>query len=263
MSASGTGEARASDGGTAVSGSVVGSTVSSTTIAHQNNRWYSLFSGERTAGRSLLPSLVLLGVVVALVRQPQGRMSQFTLVYVLLGAALLASVALAFLAGETTGGRRAAPPPARPSRAPSARTGIALLTALLCLVATGTGLLRVEYLRDHGEVSAAGRYTLKGATGVADGGAATLILDGGTDRDRVKFTVALGEPYRGEGNCVPGARLGVALEGTPETSVKLVKAVATADLRIGGGDGTRILLIVHVDDGCSVNLRVTDVLLYG
>lgn len=262
-SASETGDAQASDGGTAVSGSVVGSNLSSTRIAHQSNRWYTLFLWERAAGWSLLPVVVGLIAVAALVRQPQGRMGQFVLVYMLLAAAILASVLLAVLAGEPVGRGRAAPSPARTVGGISSRAGLRLLTVMLCLAAAGSGLLRMEYLRDHGEVDVSG-FRLEKATGVGNGEWATLVLDEGAERDRMKATVSIKDPNPNGGSCARGTDLDVALEGgTPTRTNESLSDGGTADLRLEDKREIRVRLTVHTIPGCRVDLGVTGVLLYG
>ncbi|MFJ6618940.1 hypothetical protein ACIQOW_15355 [Kitasatospora sp. NPDC091335] len=244
-SASDTGAARANDGGTAISGTVVGSNV--------NSRIYTLHFWGRAAGWSLPTVLVGLIVVVALARQPGGSIGQFVPVYVLLGAALLASVLLAMLAGEQAG------------RGDFFRSGLRLPAALLCLVAAGAGLLWMEYLRDHGEVDVAGgHFRVENATEVGDGGEATLVVDAaGMKRDGMKVTVSIGQPVRKVGSCAAVTTLGVALGKQVQSANRSLEDGDTADLRLDGGSEIRVRLIVHTQKGCQVNLGVTKVLLYG
>ncbi|MFE7594412.1 hypothetical protein ACFU6K_33910 [Kitasatospora sp. NPDC057512] len=246
-SASDTGAARANDGGTAISGTVVGSNV--------NSRIYTLYFWGRAASWSLPTVLIGLVAVVTLVRQPQGRIGQFTPVYLLLGAALLASVLLTMLAGEQAG------------RGDFFRSGLRLPAAfLLCLVAAGAGLLWMGYLRDHGEVDVAGgHFRVENATEVGDGEGATLVVDAdGMKRDGMKVTVSIGQRVRNGGSCAAATTLGVALEGKDVQSAnRSLEDGDTADLRLDGGSEIRVRLIVHTQKGCQVNLGVTKVLLYG
>ncbi|MEU3073203.1 hypothetical protein [Streptomyces laurentii] len=246
VSASETGAARAHDGGTAISGTVVGSNF--------NSRVYTLHFWGRAAGWSIPTVLVGLIAVVTLVRQPEGRIGQFTPVYVLLGAALLASVLLTMLAGEQAG------------RGDFFRSGFRLPAALLCLVAAGAGLLWMEYLRDHGEVDVAGRhFRIENATEVGNGEGATLVVDAaGMERDGMNVTVSIKNRNSKAGSCARATRLGVALEG--ERAQRVNRELGdgnTAVLQLDGGSEIRVRLTVHTENGCRVNLGVTKVLMYG
>jgi hypothetical protein len=259
VSASGTGAARASDGGTAISGSVVGSNV--------NSRFYTLHFLGRAAGWSLPAVVVGLIAVATLFRQPPGRIGQFTPVYVLLGAALLASVLLVILAGEQVARNRTAPYPGRAEggHGDFFRSGLRLPAALLCLLAAGAGLLWMEYLRNHGEVDLARRhYRIERPTGLGDGEETTLVVDGGTKRDRMRATFSIRDPRPGGGNCGAATTLGVALEGEPTAGANgSLQDGKTAVLRLDGKSEIRVRLTVHTVRRCRVDLGVAKVLLYG
>ncbi|MTE21874.1 hypothetical protein F0L17_22710 [Streptomyces sp. TRM43335] len=256
-SASGTGGAKASDGGTAVSGTVFRSSISSTAIGHQ----YTLL-WEWAAGWSVLPVAVGSITAVALARKPEGRTSQFVLPYTLMAATVLAAVLLAVLAGEWGGRGRAAERPTRKGTGPS--LGIRVAMVVMCLAAALSGLLWMEYLREHGEVDVTRRVVLENHSGVGDGKSATLILDGRPERDHLRVTVSVEDENPAAGACARGTEIDVALEGEPLRGAnKALVDGETAELELGGGNEVRVRLTVHTVSGCHVELGVTDVFLYG
>ncbi|MFD7667622.1 hypothetical protein [Streptomyces sp. NPDC059788] len=261
-SASRTGKAKADTGGTAVSGTVVGSTISSTTIGHQSNNWYSLFSRKEkmAAGWGLYLILALISVVV-LVMQPEGPWEQFVLPYVLLIAAHFVCLFLALDAWAWNGQER------RNwlwlNRSSTLPGQVRLVISFLCLAVALLALLRMAYLRDHGELDVTNSVAISGGHRLKDKEAALLTVNPKDPRRYLllNMTVESSKPYT---SCKSDTTLDLWLVG-PQSGEQHENLRSGKPVELALGEKrtkVKVQLMVHTAPGCEVDVRVAKAALH-
>ncbi|MFI2238571.1 hypothetical protein [Streptomyces chrestomyceticus] len=255
-SASRTGKAKADTGGTAVSGTVVGSTISSTTIGHQSNNWYSLFSRrEKTAAGWGLYLIIALISVVVLVMQPEGPWEQFVLPYALLVVAHCACLLLAIDAWAWRGEGRWSW--VWLNRFSAFRGPVRLVVSFLCLTLTVLALLRMAYLKDHGELDITNSVDVSGNQRLKDKGSALLTAHPEAPRRYLRLTVTVesSKPYT---SCKSDTTLDLWLDG-PQAGGQRESLRGGYPVKLALGEKRteiKVRLMVHTTPGCEVDVQV-------
>lgn len=264
-SASQTGSAEARTGGTAVSGTVIGSSFSSQTIGHQSNHWYSVFARQekRASGWGGITAVVLLVTIVVLYTRPEGPESQFVVAYALLALANVVSVLLAFDAWTRTGEVRSVR--LRLGSAGGLPAGARLPLSFLCLILAALAVLETDQVRKHGRVDvAASEIDVKPDKLLEDGEQSVLTLRPKAERRHLELTVEVSASRR-NGACGYGTRFSLAVgEQAPKKQHEGLKSGDLVKLDLDSGrPEIELRLTVNTTADCEVDIHVAQATVYG
>ncbi|MFJ5776301.1 hypothetical protein [Streptomyces sp. NPDC093094] len=181
----------------------------------------------------------------ALISAPDGPLRQFVWVYLAIAGSV--GLALARLV--------------HPGSENRARHWRVLMSAASVMFAVA-GTVGMDHLADHGEIDVTGRSRL--TTGaVTNGSELRLVVDGPTDRARLRLTLTIRDAARSSQFCAPETRYSAQLHNQASTRVEDVGSGRTIDFPLGGLEGlidVRITLLT--DEGCQMNVFVADAVLH-